>query len=193
MKNLASIWLLLVSLFGSAQEGKVSDAWATQQFGPRFVSAQEAGFKDLKIPFSEAELRYDQTSWLIPLEIDGVIEYQLIQTLYSPNHYESYDTLSISEAKEVIRIINKTDRPFPNSEKVRFFLTKDKVTLNREITFHLILLCNGKDWSIVSLPQNTQIASVDNSICLTGENLIISAGKTNAELGKVMTLVRLIK
>jgi len=184
-----------------AQEKKcATPAWVAEQFGERFISSLEIGYGDLKIPFTEEELRYDNLSWLVPLEIEGTLQYKFIQARYSPNQYESYDTLSFQEAAEFIRIIQKADKlsKFPNREALKFFLTKDKMLDASGSVSFLSLACQGLDCMVINLPKNVQISSVDKSTMFMDGALIISDNDLNkknnldsASFGKVMALVYL--
>ena len=206
---LLSIMSLLVIQHCFSQE--VTEAWLTEQFGERFISIKESAPEDSDVQFikenlqtslkmlTKENLQYDRNSWIMAIEIDGIPQYKLIQALYSPNPYAKYDTLSLRETKEVIRIATKTGRAFPNSERIRFFLTKDRVILNHaeDFTFRLVLACDGQNYSVVTLPVNTQLASWDNSLYLAGINgasdvIILGTGKPGSnKIGKVMTLVSL--
>lgn len=185
--------LLLISVSIFAQ--KVDENWLAEKFGPRFISAREAGFdQNLPIPFTEAELKYDRSSWIMPVNVNGIIKYCLIRALFVPNSYEKYDTLSLIGAEEVFHITSNTGRAFPNAERVRFFMTKDWVVSDNGLKYYYTLNCNGLNYSVIQLLANTKLASSDNSVMLLNEkDIIVGVGGGNAEIGKVMTLVRLIK
>jgi len=123
MKNYMCFLFVIFTFFlGYTQ---ISEEGAKAIFGDRFISASEAGFTEkIEIPFSMEILLYDRVSWLIPINIDGTPQYRLIQARYSPNEYKKTDTLCLSEAESVIRIIQKTGRNFPNNELYKFFRTK---------------------------------------------------------------------
>jgi len=49
-------------------------------------------------------------------------------------------------------------------------------------------------YSLTQLLPGTKLASTDNSVQLLNEkDIVLGAGNDNAEIGKVMTLVRLVK
>lgn len=134
----------------------VDEVWAAQQFGERFISAKEAGFEIIQIPFTKDDLKYDRLSWLIPIEIDGYPKYRLIQARYSPNESPKNDTLSLQEAEKVIRIVTKTGRNFPNDEAFKFFRTKDRSFIEGAVYLRTIVSEKGS-YSIIDLPDNVSI------------------------------------
>jgi len=98
-KALSFLILLLLNLTNFAQN--VTTARAKELFGERFISAKEAGITDsINIPFPEDKIRYDGVSWLVPILVDGVPQYQLIQARYLPNIYQKYDTLNLGDAEK---------------------------------------------------------------------------------------------
>jgi hypothetical protein len=184
--------LIILGLQGFAQNKHcATSVWITEKFGERFISSAEAGFGELIIPFTEEELQYDDISWIMPLKIDGVLQYKLIQARYSLNQYERHDTLSLKEATEVIDVMKNAGRIFPGSNSVEFFLTKDKIKVNEKNTFYFALACRGNEYEVISLPKNTQIVSANQSIMLVEDEIVINTGEISTEFGNVMTLVRL--
>lgn len=175
-----------------------TEAWVWTEFGERVIFADEVGFSNVKLPFSEKLLKGDRLSWIISHEENGVAQYDRYQALYTPNPFEKYDTVSLKEALEIIRVVKKAKRQFPDSEKVKFFLTKDKFISSEGQKYLRAICCNGNDVSVVNLPANARSVSLGGSMYLVGMNdskdeIVLGAGKpgTDDEFGKVMTLVRL--
>jgi hypothetical protein len=146
----------ILPLLKSFAQDEVTEIWATEQFGERFISAKEAGFGNLNIPFTKSDLKYDRISWLIPIEIDGVPQYRMIQARYSPNESEKNDTLSLQDAEKVISVVNKTRRNFPNKEPFKFFRTKDLSFIDGTV-YRRTIVCDTLSYSVINLPANISV------------------------------------
>ena len=190
----------ILPLLKSFAQDEVTEAWATEQFGERFISAKEGGFGNLNIPFTKSDLKYDRMSWLIPIEIDGVPQYRLIQARYSPNESEKNDTLSLQDAEKVIRVVYKIGRNFPNKETYKFFRTKDLSFIDGAV-YHRTIVCDTLSYSVINLPANVSavmkgknstsyISDVDGGIAIS---LDFSEGSKKEEVKgySVMTIVSL--
>lgn len=142
----------------------VDGQWAVKNFGQRFISAKEVGLGDLQIPFTEDELKYDKTSWLIPLKIKGAWDYYLVQYSYSENQFEKTDTLNLQEAECFVKAMTEAGRNLPSNEGFIFLKTSTKFLANDGTECLKTLSCN-KDgtYSVVNLPK-------DVSVMLIGEN-----------------------
>ncbi len=162
MKKLMIVLVfLLVSISTFSQY--ISEAEARELFRERFISTSEAGYPDiLDIPFSKEDLLYDRISWLIPLNINGALQYRLVQARYIANEYQSYDTLTLNEAEEVINLTQISHRNFPNDESIKFFRTKNKAISNEGLEFQKTLFCFDKSYNVVNLPLNTSIVLIQN-------------------------------
>lgn len=182
MKKILSILILvLLSLTDFAQN--ITSLQAKELFGKRFISADEAGFPDsLKIPFQENEIRYNIETWLVPILIDGVPQYRLIQARYSPNQYEKYDTLNLGDAEKVIGLLNKVRPNFPNEDTVKtsqkyFFRTKESAPSKEGIEFRKTISYFNDKLLVVSLPSNSITGTMDPQYIMymvenKGRNLI---------------------
>lgn len=155
-KVLLCVCITILPGLKSFAQDYVDEVWAAQQFGERFISAKEAGFEIIQIPFTKDDLKYDRLSWLIPIEIDGYPKYRLIQARYSPNESQKNDTLSLQEAEKVIRIINKTGRNFPNDKPFKYFRTKDRSFI-QGAEYRRTIVCESRSYSVIDLPVNVSI------------------------------------
>ncbi|MHB8903607.1 MAG: hypothetical protein ACYC40_00695 [Patescibacteria group bacterium] len=144
----------LVGLKSSIKEC-ASEAWMTENFGNRFISAKEVGLGELKSPFTEDELRHDKMSWIIPYDS----AYHLIQFRYIKNTSEANDTLLLREAKKVVQVFLKTDRQFPNNEGIVFLKTRDIFSFNGTEYAKTIVL-DKKGYRVIDLPTNVSIVIV---------------------------------
>lgn len=192
MKKITLSFFFLLIYFLSFTQS-VNEALAREMFGDRFISGQEAGFENLLIPFTEEDLRHDHVSWLIPLEVDGLPRYELIQARYLPPKYEKYDTLSFTETVELLRVISKTKRIFPDNEKIKFFLTKERSFSADNQESYLTFVGNENGYSVIDLPKNSQIASINKKVLFIGDKVAFATKDESTELGRVRTLVRLLK
>lgn len=148
--------IFILSCLKSFAQDTITETWVAERYGKRFISAKEAGFENLKIPYTIQDLQYDKMSWLVPFEMDGKPQYRMIQARYSPNESEKNDTLSLQEAEKVIQIIIKAGRNFPNRESLKFFKTKDLSYKDGEKCYKTIAL-SRESYSIIDLPVNVSI------------------------------------
>lgn len=154
-----TVFLLLTTL-GFAQS--VTEAEAKELFGTRFVSTEEAGFtENVDIPFSRENLKDDFVSWLIPVNIDGVPQYKLVQLRYALNEHKKTDTLCIKDAEEVIRVMNKVGRDFPTNKSMRFFKTKTLGDSRHDMEFLKTIVCGSGKYEIIDVPKSAIIALAD--------------------------------
>jgi hypothetical protein len=162
MKKFGCVFvLLLFSIISFSQN--ITEVEARELLGERFITTSEAGYPDiLDIPFSKENLLYDRISWLIPLNINGVLQYRLIQARYLADEYQNYDTLSLNEAEEVVRITNVSNRNFPNADSLKFFRTKNQAIDRNGLDFQKTLFCFGDSYDVVNLPCNTSIVLMEN-------------------------------
>lgn len=173
-----SLWfliLLLLNLTNYAQN--VTNTRAMEQYGERFIRAVEAGFPDsLEIPFSEDEIRYDHLSWLVPILVDGVPQYLMIQARYLPNTYLKNDTLNLAEAVKVIGLLSKVRPNFPNADSVKtsqkyFFRTKESAPSKDGIVFRKAISYFNDQLLVINFPDNTISGIMDpKSITYMVEN-----------------------
>lgn len=151
-----AVFMLLTTLSFSQY---VTEAEAKKLFGTRFVSTKEAGFtEDVNIPFSRENLKDDLVSWLIPLNIDGVPQYKLVQLRYALNEHKKTDTLCVKEAEEVVRVMNKVGRDFPTNESMRFFKTKTPGHSRNDMEFLKTVVCSLGKYEIIDVPKSAIIA-----------------------------------
>jgi len=163
MKKLGFFLVFLFLVFVSSAQG-ITETRAKELFGERFISAKEAGLSQ-KIPllFEEKDLKYDHMSWLIPISINGLPQYKLIQARYLPNDTENNDTLTLKDAEEVIRIVYNVNRNFPNEEPIKFFKTKDKGPSRNNLDYQKTIVCKKYNYEIIDIPERTSIVLKDNT------------------------------
>ena len=137
-------------------KSSVSENWAKEHFGKRFVSANEIGLDSLPINFSKEELQYEKTAWLIPLKIKGILDYYLIQVAYAPNPFEQTDTLSLSEAENFIQEMAMAGRKLPENNGVSLLRTNTKVLLNGTEYFKT-LFCDKNGCSVINLGKDVSV------------------------------------
>lgn len=158
-KILIFLMLGLLSFPGITQN--VTNDRAKELFGYRYISPSEAGFPDnLEIPFSEEALKYDFLSWLVPMNIDGLVEYRLIRAV-SPNQNAQSDTLNLLDARKMICLLARIRPSFPNENGENevfkyFFRVRDKTPSKFGMEFRKTIAQNDDLILIVNLPSLAQ-------------------------------------
>jgi hypothetical protein len=161
MKKILLITTFLFSYLLSFTQN-ISEKRAKELFGYRFISGQEMGLSNkIDIPFTEEEIKYDFRSWLIPLNINGKPTYKLIQARYSLGPTEIGDTLSLTNAQEIIELLSKIRPSFPNEKGANqpfehFFLTKDKAPIKSGLEMNKAISYNNKQMLVIDLPVNAK-------------------------------------
>lgn len=159
-KILYFLSLLLLSIQVFSQN--ISNIRAKKLFAERYICALELGLPDtLAIPFSETDLLYDYSSWLVPILINGLISYQLIRPIYYWEELtENSDTLSLIEAESLIKDLATIRPSFPNERGSNedyqyFFRVKDLAPSKSGLIFRKTIVRHDDQNLIVALPTQT--------------------------------------
>lgn len=140
---------------GDKSKNYASETWMAENFGKRFISAKEVGLGELKILFTEDELRHDKMSYIVPYD-DA---YHLVQFRYIRNESEPNDTLLLKEAKKLTQIFIKTGRNFPNGDGIVFLKTGDIFSVNG-IEYAKTIVLDQAGYRVIDLPTNVTIVIV---------------------------------
>ena len=205
MKRNVVIFAILFLFSGgvfSQNKDLVTEAWAAEQLGQRFISAKDAGFDNLEIPFARKDLLFDRKCFLAPIvDLNQITKYILVQARVLPNLYEKNDTLSLVEAEQLVSLMAKSNRNFPNNQELKLFKTRDRFfKQGREYTKTIV--SDGINYYVIDLPSNISVVVVDSNFIsfIADENdkisISISQTKNNGcesiKYASVMTLVNLI-
>jgi len=155
-KTLIILIFAFLSLTDFAQN--ITSSRAKELFGERFITAKEAGFPDsLEVPFTEDTIKYDFTSWLVPMSVKGVTQYRLIEARYAQNRDEKYDTLHLEDAEKLICLMLKVRPNFPDQDNMKskqkyFYRTKEPATSKNGMKFRKTISYYNDQLLVVDLP-----------------------------------------
>lgn len=176
-----SVAILLIYVLVVPVSAQVSYAQAKETLADHFISPDEARnvYPDLpleiKIPYSLTNLENNRNAWLLPIQINSVYKYFLIQENYgpevsSPNWINRRDTLYLSTAKKALLLLNKLGKDFPNRVGANipytyFFRTKDYAPEKYDMKCRKTITYANNDFLIINWPSDVEIGVI-NQKCI---------------------------
>lgn len=160
--------MLMLMGFPIFAQDITSSSRVKELFGARFISMQEAGFTDsLTIPFSEDMLRIDGTAWIVPMLVDGLPQYNLIQPEYSPAQHFNENVLNLADTEKMIQLLSKLRPNFPlEGDKVikpfeYFYMTSDTASSKHNLNYRKTISLYKDQILVVNLPENANIGELN--------------------------------
>lgn len=198
MKKLIIFFAILLSVSGFTQN--VTPIKAKEILKDRFISLDEAriitpNLPEMEIPYSEKELLNDLGSWLVPVIIEDVPQYLLVQTNYSfsPDRRKKeigdIDTLNLAGAKQVVSVLSQLRPSFPNrTGRVKqyeyFFRTKDFGPSKFGLTFQTTISYAGNNFLTVNLPSDMESGLINSDYIVYSVDNWKDEGKLGFEFMK---------
>ena len=180
--KVAFFCVLLTMLIRPIYCQNATPAEAKEILGEHFIPLDEAInvlldlSPDLKIPFSVKTLKENLGSWLVPIWVNGISRYYLIQANFENEvstkkflHYN--DTLALAETKKALMLLSKLRPDFPERNEGErpfkyFFRTKNYSPTKQKIVYRKIVAYAHDQFLILNWPNQVEIGVV-NKDCVS--------------------------